>query len=71
MAPDIKNAVRAQERPAALVDVTVVPMDKEQILPHQTVVVEGGQSAQRCAKNRHRPGKPSSCSVVRGLRSNS
>jgi hypothetical protein len=26
----------AQERPVAFVDVTVVPMDKEQILPHQT-----------------------------------
>jgi imidazolonepropionase-like amidohydrolase len=35
--------LRAQERPAAFVDVTVVPMDKEQILPHQTVVVEGGR----------------------------
>jgi hypothetical protein len=27
-------------------DVTVVPMDKEQILPHQTVVVEGGRITQ-------------------------
>jgi imidazolonepropionase-like amidohydrolase len=35
--------LRAQERPVAFVDVTVVPMDKEQILPHQTVVVEAGR----------------------------
>jgi hypothetical protein len=28
--------LHAQERPVAFVDVTVVPMDKEQILPHQT-----------------------------------
>jgi imidazolonepropionase-like amidohydrolase len=35
--------LRAQERPVAFVDVTVVSMDKEQILPHQTVVVEGGR----------------------------
>jgi imidazolonepropionase-like amidohydrolase len=36
----------AQERPVAFVDVTVVPMDKEQVLPHQTVVVEGGRITQ-------------------------
>ena len=33
--------LNAQERPVTFVDVTVVPMDKEQILPHQTVVVVG------------------------------
>ncbi|HEY6307044.1 MAG TPA: amidohydrolase family protein [Candidatus Angelobacter sp.] len=33
--------LHAQERPVVFVDVTVVPMDKEQILPHQTVVVVG------------------------------
>ena len=38
--------LHAQERPVAFVDVTVVPMDKEQILPHQTVVVEGGRITQ-------------------------
>jgi imidazolonepropionase-like amidohydrolase len=38
--------LNAQERPAAFVDVTVVPMDKEQVLPHQTVVVEGGRITQ-------------------------
>jgi cytosine/adenosine deaminase-related metal-dependent hydrolase len=36
----------AQERPVAFVDVTVVPMDKEQVLPHRTVVVVGGRIAQ-------------------------
>jgi imidazolonepropionase-like amidohydrolase len=36
----------AQERAVAFVDVTVVPMDKEQILPHQTVVTEGGRITQ-------------------------
>ena len=38
--------LRAQERAVAFVDVTVVPMDKEQILPHQTVVVESGRITQ-------------------------
>jgi cytosine/adenosine deaminase-related metal-dependent hydrolase len=38
--------LHAQERPAVFVDVTVVPMDKEQILPHQTVVVVGGRITQ-------------------------
>jgi hypothetical protein len=38
--------LRAQERPVAFVDVTVVPMDKERVLPHQTVVVEGGRITQ-------------------------
>jgi imidazolonepropionase-like amidohydrolase len=36
----------AQERPVAFVDVMVVPMDKEQVLPHQTVVVVGGRITQ-------------------------
>lgn len=38
--------LNAQERPVAFVDVTVVPMDKEQTLPHQTVVVVGGRITQ-------------------------
>jgi cytosine/adenosine deaminase-related metal-dependent hydrolase len=38
--------LNAQERPIAFVDVTVVPMDKERVLPHQTVVVEGGRITQ-------------------------
>ena len=38
--------LNAQERPVTFVDVTVVPMDKEQILPHQTVVVVGGRITQ-------------------------
>jgi len=38
--------LNAQEQPVAFVDVTVVPMDKEQILPHQTVVVVGGRITQ-------------------------
>jgi len=35
--------LNAQQRPTALVDVTVVPMDSERILPHQTVLVAGGR----------------------------
>lgn len=38
--------LNAQERPVAFVDVTVVPMDKERVLPHQTVVVVGGRITQ-------------------------
>lgn len=38
--------LNAQERPVAFVDVTVVLMDKEQTLPHQTVVVVGGRITQ-------------------------
>lgn len=38
--------LRAQERPVAFVDVTVVPMDKDQILAHQTVVVVDGRITQ-------------------------
>jgi imidazolonepropionase-like amidohydrolase len=38
--------LNVQERPVAFVDVSVVPMDKEQILAHQTVVVVGGQITQ-------------------------
>jgi imidazolonepropionase-like amidohydrolase len=38
--------LNAQERPVAFMDVTVVPMDKEQTLPHQTVVVVGGRITQ-------------------------
>ena len=38
--------LNAQEQPVAFVDVTVVPMDKEQTLPHQTVVVVGGRITQ-------------------------
>jgi imidazolonepropionase-like amidohydrolase len=38
--------LNAQEQSVAFVDVTVVPMDKEQILPHQTVVVLGGRITQ-------------------------
>jgi imidazolonepropionase-like amidohydrolase len=36
----------AQETPLAFVDVSVVPMDKEQILSHQTVIVVEGRIAQ-------------------------
>jgi imidazolonepropionase-like amidohydrolase len=38
--------LHAQEPPVAFMDVTVVPMDKEQILPHQTLVVVGGRITQ-------------------------
>ena len=38
--------LKAQQQPAAFIDVTVVPMDKDQILPHQTVVVAGGRIVQ-------------------------
>jgi len=36
----------AQNRPVAFVDVTVVPMDKDQIVAHQTVVAMKGRIAQ-------------------------
>jgi len=32
-----------QQRPVAFLDVTVVPMDRERLLPHQTVVVDRGR----------------------------
>ena len=38
--------VNAQQQPVAFVDVTVVPMDREQLLAHQTVLVAGGRIAQ-------------------------
>jgi imidazolonepropionase-like amidohydrolase len=38
--------LHAQERPVAFVDVTVIPMDKEQILPHQPVVIQSGRITQ-------------------------
>jgi imidazolonepropionase-like amidohydrolase len=38
--------LNAQERPVVFIDVTVVPMDKEQVLPLQTVVVVGGRITQ-------------------------
>ncbi len=34
------------QKPVAFIDVTVVPMDKEQVLPHETVVVEGNRIVQ-------------------------
>ena len=36
----------AQERVTAFVDVTLIPMDRERSVPHQTVVVRGGRIAQ-------------------------
>ena len=33
----------AQQLPVAFVDVTVVPMDSERVVPHQTVIVENGR----------------------------
>jgi imidazolonepropionase-like amidohydrolase len=50
--------LNAQERTVAFVDITVVPMDREQILPHQTVVVVSGRIAQ--------VGPSSSAKVPRG-----
>lgn len=38
--------MNAQQQPTAFVDVTVVPMDSERILPHQTVLVAGGRIVQ-------------------------
>jgi imidazolonepropionase-like amidohydrolase len=35
--------VQAQPKPVAIVDVTVVPMDRERLLEHQTVVVQDGR----------------------------
>ena len=37
--------LNAQQQPVAFVDVTVVPMDKEQVLPHETVIAAGGRIA--------------------------
>ena len=44
--------LNAQEQPVAFVDVNVVPMDKEQIVPHQTVVAAGGRITQIVATGR-------------------
>ena len=38
--------IDARQPPIAFVDVTVVPMDKEQILSHQIVLVVSGRIAQ-------------------------
>lgn len=38
--------LNAQERPVAFIDVTVVPMDGERLLSHQTVVVVNGRITQ-------------------------
>jgi imidazolonepropionase-like amidohydrolase len=35
--------LEAQQRPVAIVDVTVVPMDRERLVEHQTVVVQDGR----------------------------
>jgi cytosine/adenosine deaminase-related metal-dependent hydrolase len=35
--------LQAQQKQVAIVDVTVVPMDRERLVEHQTVVVEGGR----------------------------
>lgn len=35
--------LNAQQQPTAFVDVTVVPMDSERVLPHQTVLVASGR----------------------------
>jgi imidazolonepropionase-like amidohydrolase len=36
-------SVQAQPKPVAIVDVTVVPMDRERLVEHQTVVVQDGR----------------------------
>lgn len=38
-------SLRAQQKPVAFVDVTVVPMDRERLLQRQTVVVQNGRIA--------------------------
>jgi len=38
--------LNAQERAVAFIDVSVVPMDRERVLPHQTVVVVDGRITQ-------------------------
>jgi len=42
-----------QTPPTAFIDVTVVPMDRERLPPHQTVLVQAGRSQQsgRCGKS--------------------
>src|SRR5678815_1258902 len=45
--PAVQRASGATEGPAAaFIDVTVVPMDREQVLPHQTVVVRDTRIAE-------------------------
>lgn len=36
-------SLQAQQKPIAIVDVTVVPMDRERLVEHQTVVVQDGR----------------------------
>src|SRR5271169_1762388 len=36
-------SLQAQQKPVAIVDVTVVPMDRERLVEHQTVVVQDGR----------------------------
>ncbi len=45
--PQVERSSRSTEEPAtAFVDVTVVPMDRERVLPHQTVVVLAARIAE-------------------------
>ena len=39
-------AISAQAQPIAFVDVNVIPMDRERVLPHQTVIVRDGLIAE-------------------------
>src|ERR1700722_20363266 len=36
-------SLQAQQKPVAIVDVTVLPMDRERLVEHQTVVVQDGR----------------------------
>ena len=43
LAPLLPVGARGQDRPVAFVDVSVLPMDRERVVEHQTVIVQGGK----------------------------
>ena len=52
--------LNAQQQPTAFVDVTVVPMDSERVLPHQTVLVADGRIVQIGPSSSTKPPKADS-----------
>ena len=50
-------APRTASKASAFVDVSVVPMDREVVLEHQTVVVRDGRIERRSRAGRARPGR--------------
>ena len=55
-------ATPARAQVSAFVDVAVIPMDRERVLEHQTVIVRDGKVASRVrrAAPAFRPGQPAS-----------